>query len=120
MGVYIAQSITITPTKIISVGYSNNVLPHEPRQSIIDNTPEELRAIAVDLIDGMIEPRQNWWMNMQSELRNRFSMEDIHKDNKMKQAVKYMINMYNVIIIQNYHRLLSKGNKNIVFQLLKS
>ena len=118
MGVYIAQSITITPTQISSVGYSNNVLPHEPRQHVIDNTPEELRAIAVDLIDGMIEPRQQWWINMQKELRSRFSMADIRNDDKMKQAVRYIINMYNTKIIQNYHRLISQGTNNITFQLL--
>lgn len=118
MGVYIAQSLTIMPTKIISVGYSNNVLPHEPRQSVIDNTPEELRAIANDFIDGMIEPRQQWWINIQRELRSRFLMDDIHNDDKMKQAVRYIINMYNTKIIQNYHRLLTQSVTNIDFVLL--
>ena len=55
---------------------------------------------------------------MQKELRSRFSMADIRNDDKMKQAVRYIINMYNTKIIQNYHRLISQGTNNITFQLL--
>lgn len=117
MSVYIAENIIITPEKIISIGYDKNVYPHSCQRHEIPNTREELRAIVVDLIDGMIDTQNPYWMQIRDMLKKYFNYEDIHNKNKMDEAVKLMKMLLNQRIIVNYDRL--KPNKpNLKFQLL--
>lgn len=117
MSVYIAENIIITPEKIISIGYDKNVYPHSSQRHEIPNTQEELRAIVKDLIDGMIDTQNPYWMQIRDMLKKYFNYEDIHDKDKMDEAVKLMKMLLNQRIIVNYDRL-KPNNPDLKFQLL--
>lgn len=94
MSYYIATEITITPDRIVSAGYDNNVLPHIVKRHILKRTEDELKAIARDLIADSIVPRQKWWQNTQELLKQRFTYTDMDSVEKQKEAAAYMMDLY--------------------------
>lgn len=106
MSYYIAEEITITPDKIISVGYSNNVFPQESVVSELPRTELELQYIVSDLIGGMIEPKQKFWRGLQKELRQRYSWEDMSDKEKVADAAQVMMARYD-------HEVLNKTKRNV-------
>ncbi len=117
MSVYIAENIIITPDKIISIGYDKNVYPHSSQRHDIPNTQEELRAIVIDLIDGMIDTQHPYWIQIRDMLKKYFTFDDIHDKGKMDEGVKLMKMLLNQRIIVNFDRM-KPNNPDLKFQLL--
>ena len=117
MSVYIAENIIITPDKIISIGYDKNVYPHSSQRHDIPNTQEELRAIVIDLIDGMIDTQHPYWIQIRKKKKKYFTFDDIHDKGKMDEGVKLMKMLLNQRIIVNFDRM-KPNNPDLKFQLL--
>ena len=117
MSVYICENLIITPDKIISDGYDKNVYPHSTQRYELPNTHAELKAIARDIIDGMMDVTHPYWVYIRDMLLKYFKYEDIHDDNKMNEAVKLIKTLINQKVIANYDRM-KPNHPTLKFQLL--